>query len=161
VIDRIRLSYTDAREDSVLMTTTGSALQTATDRAAVNLIIQLTDTSKIRRHLGTTAPKILWNALGSFVADALADARRFRNLDILEVDHLIGTEVPTVLSSRAAGQLIHHVSHYFEADTHFMGLSPYDLGEQIAADELTIWDDVRPNSWAGLTYDAEGRPTIP
>src|SRR5699024_2498600 len=97
----------------------------------------------------------------SFVADALADARRFRNLDILEVDHLIGTEVPTVLSSRAAGQLIHHGSHYFEADTHFMGLSPYDLGEQIAADELTIWDDVRPNSWAGLTYDAEGRPTIP
>ncbi len=161
-VERVRLSYTDASEDVTTLTTTGTSLRLAVDRAAVDLTIQSRDAPKIRRHLGTTAPETLWAGVDGFVDDALADVRRLRSLGATDdSDTLVGDDVPTVLSPRAAGQLFHYLSHYFEADTHLMGLSPFDLGEKIGPDALTIRDGVVADSWVALAYDAEGRPTTP
>jgi TldD protein len=44
---------------------------------------------------------------------------------------------------------------------HLMGLSPFEFGEKVATNAITIRDTVVDGVWGALAYDAEGRPTTP
>ncbi|WP_132058583.1 metallopeptidase TldD-related protein [Halorussus amylolyticus] len=151
-------NYADAHVEASWGSTTGSTVQTTTDRAQVTLVLDLEDGPKLERHAGSTRGAKFLDTLPEFFDGALADAR--------ELADATAAESPTgertvALSPEAAAQLFHFVSHYLETDHGYMGLSPYSVGDEIGPDDLTIEDGVRAGSWAALAYDAELRPTTP
>lgn len=155
---RVWANYADAHLEESVSTTTGSTIQTTLDRATVTCILTLKDGPKVRRHAGSTNGTAFLDGLPEVFADAAADARSLASAD--EIDTPIG-ETTVVLSPRAAGQLFHFVSHYLEADTNYMGMSPYAVGDRIGPNNLSIEDTVHAGSWAARAYDAELRPTTP
>jgi len=161
LVERARLEYTDTYEKIAFLTTEGTALHLERQRASVALTIQPTNGPKIRRFLGTTRPEELWTEVGSFVSDAFADAQENAVTDDTIAGECIQEPATILLRPQAAGQLFHLLSHYYEADMHLMGLSPYEFGEEVAADAITIRDTVVDGAWGALAYDAEGRPTTP
>jgi TldD protein len=156
-LERVRLNYTDAHVEQSLVTTTGSSVRTVLDRAAVRTVVQPTDAPKIQRHYGTTRGLGLFDGLDDHFADVAESAARMGAVDAASpVD-----EHDVVLAPRAAGQLIAFVSRYLEQDVAYQGLSPYEVGQQIASGGLTIEDTVHAGSWGAAAYDAECRPTHP
>jgi len=157
-LGRVRAEYADAHIEEALGTTTGSTVQTTVDRAHTTVIVDPDDGPKVRRHAGTTDGAAFLDALPDVVA---ATADSVRALGATDPVAAPTGEATVALSPHAAGQLFHFLSHYLEADTREMGLSPYDVGDRIGPDELTIEDGIRAGSWAASAYDAELRPSTP
>lgn len=157
-VGRVRASYADAHVEESLGTTTGSTIRTTTDRAQVTVIVDPDSGPKVRRHAGATDGADFLERLPGTVAAAADDARALTAANSVEAPT---GETTVALSPRAAGQLFHFFSHYLEADTAEMGLSPYAVGDRIGPDGLTIEDGIRAGSWAARAYDAELRPSTP
>jgi TldD protein len=157
-LDRQWVNYRDAHIEAALATTTESTVRTTLDRASMRLILELADGPTVDRHAGSTRGASFLDDLHETFEAAAADARALS---------AAGTATPptgeatVVLGPRAAGQLFHFVSRYFEADVDFMGLSPYAVGDEIGPAWLDIEDTVHAGSWAALGYDAELKPTTP
>jgi len=156
-VERVRLTYTDAHIEQSIVTTAGSSVRTVLDRAGIRTVLQPVDAPKIQRHHGSTRGLGFFDDLEDHFADVAESAARLR---------AAGTTSPVgehdvLLSPRAAGQLLAFVSRYLEQDVVYQGLTPYEVGQQIAADGLTVEDTVHAGSWAAAAYDGECRPTHP
>ncbi|WP_332898124.1 metallopeptidase TldD-related protein [Haladaptatus sp. CMSO5] len=152
------VNYADAHIETTLATTTGSTLQTTLDRAQLTVILTLRDGSKVKRHAGSTRGAPFLDDLEETFTSLAADARTLEAAT--EASTPLG-ETTVALTPRAAGQLFHFVSRYFEADMGLMGLSPYAVGDTIGPEALEIEDTVHAGSWAARSYDFEGRPQSP
>ncbi|SFR70166.1 metallopeptidase TldD-related protein [Halogeometricum limi] len=157
-LDRAWVNYADAHIDSVLGTTTGSTVKTTLDRASLTAVLSLTDGPDVRRHAGSTTGAAFLDEIPDVFASATEDAHALTDAE--PADAPTG-EVTVALSPRAAGQLFAFAARYLETDTGYMGLSPYDVGDELAADSISIADTVQAGSWAAAGYDAELRPTTP
>ncbi|WP_142985225.1 metallopeptidase TldD-related protein [Halorubrum cibi] len=157
-LDRRWANYMDSHIEEAVGTTTGSVVHTTLDRARVNFSLTLADGPKVSRHAGSTAGAAFLDDVTDAFEAAAADARTLSNAD--SADAPTG-ETTIALSPEAAGQLFHFVSHYLEADTGYMGMSPYEVGDRIGPEGLDIQDTVRAGSWAARAYDAEVKPTTP
>jgi TldD protein len=157
-LDRRWVNYRDAHIESSLATTTGSTVRTTLDRASARLILSLSEGPTVDRHAGSTRGAAFLEGLPEVFEDAAADARA---LSAAEAAPAPTGETTVVLSPRAAGQLFGFLSRYLEADVGYMGLSPYEVGDEIGPASVEIEDTVRAGSWAALGYDAELRPTTP
>ncbi|SFR75608.1 TldD protein [Halogeometricum rufum] len=155
---RIWVNYADAHIEEWIGTTTGSTVRTTLDRANVTCSLDLEDGPTVRRHDGSTEGAAFLDDLPELFGEAAADARALS--DAPDADAPTG-ETVVALSPRAAGQLFHFVSHYLEADTIYMGMSPYSLGDRIGPDALSMEDTVHAGSWGARAYDAEARPSTP
>lgn len=156
-LSRAKVTYRDAHEESVFITTTGTALQTTTERVWTSSVLT-SESVKVGDDAGGTN--------GCRFLDGVP--RRLSELTD-RLDRLAGTEPARVddgrrevaLSPTAAASLFHELSHYLEMDMVYFGSSPFDVGDRLGPDGLTIEDIVRPGSFAARPYDAEGRPTTP
>jgi TldD protein len=157
-LDRRWVNYRDAHIESSLATTTGSTVRTTLDRASARLILSLEDGPTVDRHAGSTRGAAFLETLPGVFEDAAADARALS--DATEAEAPTG-ETTVALSPRAAGQLFEFLSRYLEADVGYMGLSPYEVGDEVGPESIEIEDTVHAGSWAALGYDAELRPTTP
>ncbi|MEF8842556.1 MAG: metallopeptidase TldD-related protein [Haloarculaceae archaeon] len=157
-LDRRWVNYSDAHVEASLATTTGSTVRTTLDRASARLVLSLPDGPTVDRHAGSTRGAAFLEVLPDVFEDAAADTRALSAADDAEMP---AGEATVVLSPRAAGQLFHFLSRYFEADVDFMGLSPYEVGDRVGPESLEIEDTLHAGSWAALGYDAELRPTTP
>ncbi|MDS0300080.1 metallopeptidase TldD-related protein [Halogeometricum sp. S1BR25-6] len=155
---RVWVNYADAHVEETVGNTTGSTVRTTLDRAQVTCSLHLEDGPKVRRHAGSTEGAAFLDELPDVFESAAADARALSTASVADAPT---GETSVALSPRAAGQLFHFVSHYLEADTGYMGMSPYAVGDRIAPDGLDIEDGVRAGSWAARAYDSEVRPTTP
>ncbi|KTG11558.1 Zn-dependent protease [Haloprofundus marisrubri] len=157
-ITRQWVNYTDAHVDETAATTTGSTVRTTLDRASAMFTLSVRDGPTVRRHIGSTRGVAFLDDLTDAFENAADDARALSAADT--VDAPTG-ETTVTLSPRAAGQLFAFVSRYLEADTCEMGLSPFDVGDELGSESLSVADTVKAGSWAARGYDAELRPTTP
>ena len=157
-LDRRWVNYRDAHIESSLATTTGSTVRTTLDRASTRLILELEDGPTVDRHAGSTRGAAFLDTLPDVFEDAAADARALSAAT--EAAPPTG-ETTVALSPRAAGPLFEFLSRYLEADVGYMGLSPYEVGDEVGPESIEIEDTVHAGSWAALGYDAELRPTTP
>lgn len=142
--------------DLSVLTTTGSAVRTTLDRGEVTASVR-TDSGRLRTHVGTTDGDVLDRADEAVTPLVEALDRR----EGVPSEGPPAGEQTVVLGPVAAGQVVHALSQYFEMDERYMGARPFEMGERIAPESLTIRDVVSPGSWAAMAYDAEGRPTQP
>jgi len=157
-LDRTWVNYADARVEESVGTTTGSTIRTTLDRAQLTASLTLDDGPKVRRHAGSTEGAAFLDEIPAVFEAAADDARALAADE--PADPLTG-ERTVALSPQAAGQLFHFVSHYLEADTDYMGMSPYEIGDRIGPDGLDVEDAVHAGTWGSRAYDAEVRPTTP
>ena len=157
-LERRWAQYSDAHIEEAVGTTTGSVVRTTLDRAQLELSLTPVDGPKVRRHAGSTTGAAFLETIPDQIAAAAADLERLVDADPISVDP---GETVVTLSPHAAGQLVHLIAHALEADATYMGLSPYDVGDEIGPPGLRIDDTVRAGSWAARAYDAEVRPTTP
>ncbi|RYJ14168.1 Zn-dependent protease [Halogeometricum borinquense] len=157
-VERCWINYDDAHIDSTAATTTGSTVRTTLDRANVTVTLSIRDGPTVRRHAGSTRGAVFLEELADVFADAAADVRTLANAETAAAPT---GETTVALTPRAAGQLFAFAARYLEADTHYMGLSPYDVGDEFGPDSLSVADTVHAGSWAARAYDAELRPTTP
>ncbi len=157
-LDRRWANYVDAHIEEAVGTTTGSVIQTTLDRARVEFSLTLADGAKVRRHAGSTEGAAFLEEIPDAIESAAADARTLADADPVDVP---SGETTVALSPQAAGQLFHFVSHYLEADADYMGMSPYEVGDRIGPETLSIEDTVHAGSFAARAYDAEVKPTAP
>ncbi|MDS0293803.1 metallopeptidase TldD-related protein [Halogeometricum luteum] len=155
---RVWVNYADAHVEETVGNTTGSTVRTTLDRAQVTCSLHLEGGPKVRRHAGSTEGAAFLDELPAVFESAAADARALSAANVADAPT---GEASVALSPRAAGQLFHFVSHYLEADTGYMGMSPYAVGDRIGPEGLDIEDGVRAGSWGARAYDAEVRPTTP
>ena len=155
-VDRVRASYRGERVDSVVTTTTDSAVDTTLDRSSIETVVALADGAKLRRHDGTTDGCIL-RALPDRLDSLAASARDIAGRERTTADPAGRRDV--VLRPLATGSLIHQLSHYLELDSAYIGSSPVALGDQVAGDPVCIDDTIPAGSWAARAYDAEATPT--
>ncbi len=157
-LSRTWVNYADAHLEESVGTTTGSTIRTTLDRAQVTASLTLEDGPKVRRHAGSTDGTAFLDELPEVFAAAADDARA---LAVAEPADPPTGQTTLALSPQAAGQLFHFVSHYLEADTDYMGMSPYAVGDEIGPEGLDIEDTVHAGGWGSRAYDAEVRPTTP
>lgn len=157
-LDRRWVNYRDAHVEASLATTTGSTVRTTLDRASARLVLSLPDGPTVDRHAGSTRGAAFLDRIPEAFEAAAADARALADAD--EAEAPTG-EATVALSPRAAGQLFQFLSRYLEADVGYMGLSPYEVGDEVGPASLEIEDTVHAGSWAALGYDAELRPATP
>ncbi|WP_458190845.1 metallopeptidase TldD-related protein [Haladaptatus sp. NG-WS-4] len=157
-LERLWVNYSDAHIEETAATTTGSTVRTTQDRASAAFTLAVRDGPTIRRHTGSTRGAAFLNELPDVFESAAADARTLTRAATADVPT---GETTVVLSPQAAGQLFAFVSRYLEADMVEMGLSPYDIGDELGPESLWIEDTVHAGSWAARGYDAELRPTTP
>ena len=157
--DRFRLSYNRDLLDLSLLTTTGSTVQTTLDRASVMTAISPTDGPQLSTHVGTTTGDEVLDRVPPAIDAQLESVTRFSEMEIATTAPSGRREV--AFSPHATGQLVHHLSHYFEMDTIYSGAAPFERGERIAPEGISIHDTVQPGSWAAMAYDAEARPAHP
>jgi TldD protein len=157
-LDRTWVNYADAHVEESVGTTTGSTIRTTLDRAQLTASLTLDDGPKVRRHAGSADGVAFLDEILAVFGSAAEDARALAAAE--PTDPPTG-ETTVALSPAAAGQLFHFVSHYLEADTDYMGMSPYAVGDRIGPDDLDIEDAVHAGTWGSRAYDAEVRPTTP
>ena len=157
-LDRRWVNYRDAHVEASLATTTGSTVRTTLDRASARLVLSLADGPTVDRHAGSTRGAAFLERLSEVFGDAAADARA---LSAADEGRSPAGEATVALSPRAAGQLFQFLSRYLEADVGYMGLTPYEVGDEVGPPSIEIEDTIRAGSWAALGYDAELRPTTP
>jgi TldD protein len=157
-IERQWVNYADAHVEETAATTTGSTVRTTLDRASVVFTFAVRNGPTIRRHAGSTRGAAFLDELPDMFESVAADARMLTRAATADVPT---GETTVVLSPRAAGQLFAFVSRYLEADMVEMGLSPYNIGDELGPESLSIEDTVHAGSWAARSYDAELRPTTP
>lgn len=155
--DRTRSSYRDERVENVVMTTTGTAVNMTLDRASADTVVVPAGGPKLRQHAGATTGGSFLNSLADRFGELTNRAREIAEFDRTALDASGTTDV--VLGPLAAGALVHQLSHYLEIDSVYFGSSPFEVGDRIGADALSVEDTVRPESWGARAYDAEGRPT--
>lgn len=156
--ERLRLGYRSHRFERDLLTTTGTTLHTVRDGDELELVLQLADAPKLRRHRGSTAGSEALSDAEELLSAAVTDASEHAAAATEQPDARSAT---VALAPRAAGRLVHHLSHYLETDTRYAGLSPLSPGDQVTSADLTVEDTVHAGSWAALAFDGEGRPTSP
>ncbi len=157
-VDRQWVNYTDEHLELAVGTTTGSTVTTSLDRAYLEVQLSVANGPTITRQAGSTRGTPFLDRFSTIIDDAVTAG--------IHHTQAASNTPPTgvqqvVLTPRASGQLLLYLTRYFEADTIQMGLSPYAVGEQIAAPSLTIDDTIKPGSFAARGYDAELRPTTP
>lgn len=157
-LERQWVNYADTHIAETASTTTGSTVRTTSDRASVEFTFAVRDGPTIRRHAGSTRGAAFLDELPDVFESAAADARA---LTRAATTNAPTDEATVVLSPRAAGQLFAFISRYLEADMVEMGLSPYDIGDELGPESLSIEDTIHAGSWAARGYDAELRPTTP
>ncbi len=157
-LERQWVNYADAHIEETAATTTGSTVRTTLDRASAAFTLAVRDGPTIQRHTGSTRGAAFLDELPDVFESAATDARTLTRTETADVPT---GETTVVLSPQAAGQLFAFVSRYLEADTIEMGLSPYDSGDELGPESLSIEDTVHAGSWAARGYDAELRPTTP
>lgn len=154
--DRTQCTYQDEQIEAVLLTTTGTSLKMALDRASTETVVVPSDGPKLDQHAGATTGGLFLDRIADRF-EALAD--RARNAVATDRTELGATgRRDVVLGPVAAGELIHQLSHYLEIDSVYFGSSPFEVGDRIGSPELVVEDVVPPGSWASRAYDAEGRP---
>lgn len=163
-IDRSRIETKGTQVDQVLLTTTGSVVLTALSRMSVDLTVVPDSGTKIREHAGSTTGTQFLNRIDSVFSTAAERALHTTEVDVVNVDEstsVTGLDCDVVLSPTAAGKLFHHISHFFERDTIYLGAKPFEMGEEIGPNSLTVTDILRPGAWGARAYDAEATPTRP
>jgi TldD protein len=157
-LERQWVNYADTHFVETASTTTGSTVRTTLDRASVEFTFAVQDGPTIRRHAGSTRGAAFLDELPDVFESAAADAQ---TLTRAATTNAPTGEATVVLSPQAAGQLFAFVSRYLEADMVEMGLSPYNIGDELGPESLSIEDTIHAGSWAARGYDAELRPTTP
>lgn len=158
-LDRARFEYRGEHLDEVTMTTAGSAIRSTLDRFSVDVTLVAKGGQRVDRHVGSTEGEGAIDTLTGTVEEAVDCLDRLESLDRTTVSS--DEDIAIVLGPRAAGQLIHALSAYFEIDAVYMGSSPFELGDRIGPALLTIHDTIEPGSWAARAYDAEARAATP
>lgn len=162
--DRLRANYADEHVELSVATTAGSVVHTTVDRASLDLTLATTAGPTVRRHEGSTRGAAFLDRVEGFVDDAVRDAGEVADATGSKENAPPGEPsgaATVVLSPTAAGQLVHHLASYLAADNAMFGFSPFEPGDTIAPETLTIDDGVHAGSWAARAYDAEARPTTP
>ncbi|ESP88462.1 metallopeptidase TldD-related protein [Candidatus Halobonum tyrrellensis] len=163
-LDRSRATLRDERVETLVSTTTGSAVRTTLDRASVETTVVPAGGPTLHRHDGATTGERFLDSLADRFADLASRTREAAAADEVALDASPlagGGRADVVLGPLAAGELLHHLSHYFETDLAYFGSSPVDVGDRLGPESLSVADAVPPGSWAARAYDAEPRPTQP
>ncbi len=156
--ERTRATYRDEEVESVLSTTTGSAVNTTLERASVEPAVDPATGPKREGHVGTTTGAALLDSLPERLASVVGRAADVDNASALPSRTPDEGRRPVALGPRAAAELFHLLGHYLEIDAVYFGSSPYRVGDRIGPDALSMADEVPAGSWAARAYDAEGRP---
>lgn len=163
-LDRSRATLRDERVEALVSTTTGSAVRTTLDRRAVETTVVLAGGPTLHRHDGATTGGRFLDSLPDRFGDLASRAREAAAADEVSVGASPlsgGGRADVVLGPLAAGELLHHLSHYLETDLAYFGSSPFGVGDRVGPEALSVADAVPPGSWAARAYDAEARPTQP
>jgi len=156
-LSRARVTYRDEHEEGVFLTTTGTTLHTTMERARTDSAFD-SEAGKVQQHAGsTTGRQFLSNAPERL--SGLGD--RLDRLAAAPPGEIESGRRDVALSPAAGASLFHQLSHYLEMDTVYFGSSPFEIGDRIGPDGLTIEDVVRPGSFAARPFDAEGKPAQP
>lgn len=95
--------------------------------------------------------------------DKIADDVANSAITLLKAEDMTSQVMPVVLHNGFGGVIFHEAcGHPLEATAVAKGLSPFvgKLGEKIAADVVTAYDDGDvEGAWGRLSFDDEGRPT--
>ena len=156
-VDRINVTYRDAHTQSILMTTTGTTVQTTEDRASMRTILALPNSAKLTQHTGTTTGASLLDSIERSIGTLIERSRSMTTTD--QTTSMTAGEVDVVIGPAAAAEVCHQLAHYLETDIVYFGSSPLAIGDRVAPSMLSIADTVPPGSWASRAYDAEGRAT--
>ncbi|MFB6299678.1 MAG: metallopeptidase TldD-related protein [Halobacteriales archaeon] len=156
---RAKVTYTDTHMINMLMTTTGTSLRTTIDRVGAETILDFDDGPKLQDHTGGTTGTTVLDRFPEYFEAFGERAERLATSDHADIEP--DDSATVVLGPRAAAQLFHQLSHYFEIDTTYFGSSPYAIGDKVGPAGLQIEDSIRAGSWAACAYDTEGRPTQP
>ncbi len=156
--ERIRLSYQRDLLDISVLTTTGSAIRMSIDRGQVTGSVTTASGTRLQTQVGTTTGSEVLDELEPAV-ESLAESAERRNA--LSAAEQPSGEQAVLFGPNAAGRLLHYCSQFLEMDTAYAGAMPFERGERIAPDGLSIHDGVSAGSWGGTPYDAEARPTHP
>lgn len=156
-VERARVNYNHDHESLVLLTTTGTTLQTTLDRAATESVVA-DEATKVTDHAGSTAGRSFLDGAGDRLDGVVDRLDRAAAADEVDPD---GGRLDVALSPHAAASLFHALSHYFELDMRYFGSTPFDVGDRIGPESLTVSDVVRPGSWTARAFDAEGKPAQP
>ncbi|WP_266075627.1 metallopeptidase TldD-related protein [Haladaptatus caseinilyticus] len=160
-LDRANVSYRDDRIESTVLTTTGTTVRTTLERASVDVVFDPFDAPKVQRHFGSTAGSSFLESLPGRFEELATDVRRYVNWPTTDETPDFGETSEVVFGPRASAELFHHLMHYLEIDSVYLGSSPFSVGDRLGPPGLTIEDGVRSGSWASRAFDAEGRPTTP
>jgi TldD protein len=161
-IAQARISYVESRRQVEVFGSEGRAA--ADDRTRVRLGAQVVARRDDRVETGSDnrgghAGWELIEAEPELVAEKAAE----RALTLLEAVDAPTGRLPVVVGNAFGGVLLHEaVGHGLEADAIQKRASVYAgrLGEQLAADFVTAYDDgSRPNAWGSDGIDDEGTPT--
>jgi TldD protein len=156
-VSRARANYSSNHESLVLLTTTGTTLQTTLDRASTESVVA-SDRLKVTDHAGSTSGRAFLDRVPGRFDDVVDRLDRAADADEADPDD---GRLDVALSPHAAASLFHALSHYFELDMRYFGATPFDVGDRIGPESLTVSDVVRPGSWTARAFDAEGKPTQP
>ncbi|UPW01891.1 metallopeptidase TldD-related protein [Halorussus gelatinilyticus] len=157
--ERTRATYRDETVESVLLTTTGSAVNTTVERASVEPTVVPETGTKRGGHVGATTGAAFLDSLSERLANVVGRAADAESASALPSRTPEPGRRTVAVGPRAAAELFHHLAHYLEIDAVYFGSSPYRIGDRIGPDALSMADEVPAGSWAARAYDAEGRPT--
>lgn len=156
--ERSRVELRGVQIDEARMTTTGSVVRLGRDPVYVDATIVPAGGPKLRTHAGSTTGQRFLDRLEDSLTAAASRARRAA---AAEVGSVGGGRHEVLFGPRATAEAFHHVSHFLERDTTYMGAGPFAEGDEIAPESVTVHDMIQPGSWSARAYDAECSPTQP
>jgi TldD protein len=161
-VTQVRIGYTEARRQVEIYGSDGRAA--ADDRTRVRLTAQVVARREDRVETGTdTRGGHVGYELLEENPEEVAERAAERALTLLDAVDAPSGRLPVVVGNGFGGVLLHEaVGHGLEADAVQKRASVYagKLGEQLAADFVTAYDDgSRRNEWGSDGIDDEGTPT--
>lgn len=159
-ISQVSLGYGDAKKEVLIASTAGKLINSHMDRKRffVRIIAQKDgEPQTAMETLGDTGAVFSWDEATLMAKVETAAKRALKQLTAKNAPS--GT-MPVVLSSEAGGTMVHEAcGHGLEGDAVSKGLSLYKdkIGEQVAAEQVTVIDDATlPDHYGSYFYDDEG-----
>jgi TldD protein len=161
-VAQVRLGYAESRRQVEVYRSDGGAARD--DRTRVRLSAQVVARRDDRVETGSdTRGGHAGYELLEDDPEEVAEHAAQRALTLLDAVDAPTGRLPVVVGNGFGGVLLHEaVGHGLEADAVQKGASVYAgrIGEQLAADFVTAYDDGRrPNEWGSDGIDDEGTPT--
>ncbi|RDV81749.1 TldD/PmbA family protein [Ammonifex thiophilus] len=168
LIRQVMVSYGDVAQDLIIATSEGELVEEKRSRLRFTVNAVAAEGGVIQtgfEALGSTAG--FSAAFKESPPEELARVAARRAAALVKAPPAPAGKMPVVLAGEAGGTMVHEAcGHGLEADLVQKGLSVYKgkLGEQVAAEEITVIDDATlPGKYGSYRYDDEGvraRPVV-